>query len=471
MSNYRKDFTYRKSKALGAVIGTLLLTTTTVLTVNAIDSDESNTAICNDYNESIITVENGIEISTVVPEVLVSHAGGRINGKSYTNSKESLDKSYERGYRFIELDFQWTTDGNLVLIHDWDTYTLSAFGIEPKKCSTYEFKSLLRLDGLTQMTLDDLAEWIYDHKDVYIITDIKSDNVKALKLIKDTYPDLIGRIIPQIYKMEEYAPVKDLGYTNIILTLYASNYSDEEIIDFVRQQQVFAITIPIYRARTDLPKKLKRENVFVYAHTINDHSLRQELELYGIDGFYTDDILPLSWGIDQVNKAKEYNLINDINYECLNEYITREEVCELIVNLYEAMTEKEVVLPSINKFIDTESEEVLKANALGIVNGIKETQFSPKSNVSKEEMATMIYRTLKLVDEDIVKGKFQITFSDEGEISKWARDAVGFLGSCDILSGVGSNRLDPKSSVTKEQAIILVKRVYERFKLDLEKEI
>lgn len=260
--------------------------------------NNSNHILKNDLLKKFIEEREGLsneeeKVDTrVLPEALISHAGARIEELSYTNSKEAIDKSYENGYRFIELDFEWTTDGNLALIHDWDSYVNSAFSVESKMYSTEEFKGFKMIKGLTQMVLEDLAEWLYEHDDVYIVTDIKRDNVEALKLIRDRYPDLIHQFIPQIYGIDQFIPVQGLGYTNIILTLYASNYTDEELIDFVNRHEIFAITMPISKARTELPNKLKNANIFVYAHTINREDLRQELEANGVDGFYTDDLLP-----------------------------------------------------------------------------------------------------------------------------------------------------------------------------------
>ena len=236
--------------------------------------------------------EDKVSSENIVPEKFISHAGGEIEGLYYTNSKEAIDKSYENGYKFIELDFEWTTDGDLVLIHEWKDKVEELFSKEPKAYSTEEFKSFNMINNLTQMTLDDLAQWLYGHKDIYIVTDIKSENLEALKLIKNRYPDLIDQFIPQIYKLDEFIPVQGLGYTNIILTLYASRYPDEEIIDFVKRHEIFAVTMPMERAKTELPSKLKAENVFVYTHTVNDVELMKELEAYGVDGFYTDKILP-----------------------------------------------------------------------------------------------------------------------------------------------------------------------------------
>jgi glycerophosphoryl diester phosphodiesterase len=51
---------------------------------------------------------------------LIAHAGGHIYGYKYTNSLEALENSYNNGFRFIELDFDWTQDNQIVLIHDWN---------------------------------------------------------------------------------------------------------------------------------------------------------------------------------------------------------------------------------------------------------------------------------------------------------------------------------------------------------------
>ncbi|MGF7057902.1 sulfatase-like hydrolase/transferase [Brassicibacter mesophilus] len=264
----------------------------------AIDQiNKSNYILSNDILDKYVKNKNITDKKDegrrrVKPEIYISHAGGRVEGLSYTNSKEALAKSYNNGFKLIELDMEWTSDNSLALIHDWKGYVEQAFSVEQKRYSTDEFKNFNMIKNLTQMTIEDLVEWLRQHKDAYIVTDIKKDNVDALELIKERYPDVVDQFIPQIYSMDQYIPVQGMGYKNIILTLYMSNYTDEEILDFVKRQNIFAVTMPIDRAKTELPRKLNKENVFVYAHTINDKELKQELEKNEVNGFYTDDLVP-----------------------------------------------------------------------------------------------------------------------------------------------------------------------------------
>lgn len=230
--------------------------------------------------------------SDLKPDKYISHAGGRVKGLTYTNSKEAMDESYKNGYKLMELDMEWTTDDNLVLIHDWDGYVETAFGVGQKRYSTEEFMNFDMIEGLTQMSVDTLADWLRENEGIYIVTDIKKDNVKALQLISDRYPDLVDRFVPQIYRFDQYVGTRNAGYKNIILTLYISNYTDSEILDFADRYNLMAVTMPIDRAKTDLPKLLNDNGVYVYSHTINDLDLENELLPFSVNGFYTDDILP-----------------------------------------------------------------------------------------------------------------------------------------------------------------------------------
>jgi hypothetical protein len=44
---------------------------------------------------------------------LVAHAGGAVYGYRLTNSLEALDTAYNGGHRFVELDFEITSDGEI----------------------------------------------------------------------------------------------------------------------------------------------------------------------------------------------------------------------------------------------------------------------------------------------------------------------------------------------------------------------
>lgn len=250
--------------------------------------DKSNYILENDL------LKNLVENSPALTEknlYLVAHAGGGIDGMTYTNSKAALDNSYKNGIRLMELDFEWTTDGQLVVLHSWDGFVNKFFNVDVKKYYYDEFEKFTMINGYTHLTPDRMAKWMEDHPDGYIVTDIKGNNIKGLGYLRFTYPHLIDRIIPQIYKFDEYETVKELGYQNIILTLYMMG-NKEEVLDFMYLDELLAVTIPQATASTDLALKLSERGIFVYTHTINDLNEVLNLKNNGVKGFYTDWLIP-----------------------------------------------------------------------------------------------------------------------------------------------------------------------------------
>jgi len=141
---------------------------------------------------------------------------------------------------------------------------------------------------LTPLSFAGLVDWIDAHPGARIVTDVKDDNLRALEKIAEEHPQVIDRIIPQIYAFEEYEPVWDMGYRNIILTLYVKNYADEPVLAFAQSHRLFGVTMWGKRAAGTLPKELGRMKIPVFAHTINSPEEQKTLEANGVSGFYTD---------------------------------------------------------------------------------------------------------------------------------------------------------------------------------------
>jgi len=198
-------------------------------------------------------------------------------------TKESLDKSYRNGFRMIEVNLQWTSDDELILLNDWN---------ENLPYSHEEFMNLEMPNGLHQMDIEHLADWMRKHEDVYIVTDIREENPRALRYINNNYPDIKERIIPQIYSMDEYNAVKVPKYKNIILNLGLSNYTDQQVVDFMKLYKHFAVIMPKDRGMSLLPKKLKIVGVPSYVFQVNERSLRNELESNGVYGISTEKLKP-----------------------------------------------------------------------------------------------------------------------------------------------------------------------------------
>ena len=103
-------------------------------------------------------------------------------------------------------------------------------------------------------------------------------------------PDFKNRVIPQIYYPEEYSEVKELGFKQIIWTLYRYKGKNEDILRWVDMfKGPFAITMPIEKAKTSLPSKLAQKGIPSYVHTVNSREQADIfLKKYKITEIYTD---------------------------------------------------------------------------------------------------------------------------------------------------------------------------------------
>lgn len=232
------------------------------------------------------------------PPPLIAHAGGAIYGFKLTNSLEALEECYSNGFELIEMDFEWTSDGEVVAIHDWGPMVKRLFMMEERVLSLEEFKKSKVFMDLTLLEFKEVIEWFEEKGDVFLVTDTKGDNRRLLTYIVENHKKSQDIIIPQVYNFEEYHLAKDMGFKNIILTLYRSNYTDEEIVEFAKENELFAITMPIERGYSSLPMKLKEIGVFTYVHTINELYVFEELYENGVSGIYTDYFHANKWVIN-----------------------------------------------------------------------------------------------------------------------------------------------------------------------------
>lgn len=235
--------------------------------------------------------------------ILVSHAGAGLKAATYSNSREALDVAAARGLRRIEIDFETTRDGRVVAAHDWgQTYVELRPGVLPAPLARYfqwgrpdhaTFLATPMKGGLTPIDAPGLAEWLKAHPDVKIVTDIKSNNVAILgRLIADGVPR--EKLVPQIYSRGELAPVRGMGFDEIIYTLYRdTDVPIPEVIAFARKHRV-AVTIHSARvARADV-QAFRDAGVPLYVHTINEPDRAIRLQEWGAAGIYTDFLRPNS---------------------------------------------------------------------------------------------------------------------------------------------------------------------------------
>jgi len=179
---------------------------------------------------------------------------------------------------------------------------------------------------------------------------------------------------------------------------------------------------------------------------------------------------PSSWAEPFVKAMLLEGLVSEelLDSNKMQQPITREEFAELTVRLYaksKGQTVQELV--QWNPFADTDNVMVAKAYNIGIVSGtgtdsLDRKIFSPNNQVTRQEIAVMLVKELKILDVDTSDGN-NLSYSDEDAIATWAYDAVAFASTNGILSGVGDNKVAPTANATREQALVLIHKIATKY--------
>ena len=165
---------------------------------------------------------------------------------------------------------------------------------------------------------------------------------------------------------------------------------------------------------------------------------------------------PSSWAAEDVSTAIEAGLVPQALQSQYTQATTRAEFCALAVTLYETVTGE--VITDRSTFSDTDDVNVEKAAAIDVVNGVGNNLFSPDTQLTREQAATMLSRLADALENPLPE--HEATFNDNESISIWAFEAVGQMQVTEIMAGVGNNTFAPKSPYTREQSILTILRLY-----------
>ena len=92
------------------------------------------------------------------------------------------------------------------------------------------------------------------------------------------------------------------------------------------------------------------------------------------------------------------------------------------------------------------------AKRLGISGGVGSNMFAPGKQITRQEMFTLLYNTLKAIGKlpQGNVGKPLSSFSDAGQIALWAKDAMALMSETGIIGGDGG-KLSPTNATTRAE--------------------
>lgn len=197
----------------------------------------------------------------------------------------------------------------------------------------------------------------------------------------------------------------------------------------------------------------------VYAVTALDRLHHESKELIiGTDqsNYFYDVNRGQAWAIEAVDSLHEKDIINGVGHGKFapKRNITRADFLIIVMNSFGIKADTHVT----NNFSDAGNRYYTKylgtAKNIGLVLGVGNNLFLPEKNMSRQDMFVVLYRVLdklgKLPEYVELAKKFE-DFSDIGEISDYAVEAIKYLVEAGLVQGNGS-KLKPKAMATRAEA-------------------
>lgn len=178
------------------------------------------------------------------------------------------------------------------------------------------------------------------------------------------------------------------------------------------------------------------------------------------------DVKETDWFCTNVKYVVDNNLMNGISEAefAPDNTLTRSM---LVTVLYRSAGE-----PAVNKsvpFADVDmgswyANAVVWAKQNGIVNGVNDTDFAPDSNITREQIAAIMFRYAQYKGMNAVTLEENLHFTDADEISEYAVSAMNWAVGTGLMKGKSDTTLNPLDNATRAEIATILQRFIENSK-------
>lgn len=182
------------------------------------------------------------------------------------------------------------------------------------------------------------------------------------------------------------------------------------------------------------------------------------------------DIDSVSWAADQIAELNKKGIINGTSADTFSPKlnITRADFVVILSRIFNINNE------FIDNFADVQPgtyyyDAIGSLKKLGLVNGLDGENFEPLSIITRQDMFTLTYRIMNYFNGQ--NGDFDAKpgdgvyeeigkFGDSGEISDYARLAIGNMVEEGLIIGNDDNMVYPRSYATRVEVAVFAYRIH-----------
>lgn len=171
------------------------------------------------------------------------------------------------------------------------------------------------------------------------------------------------------------------------------------------------------------------------------------------------DLGSVAWAQKAINAMRDKGIIagrSDTEF-APNDNITRAEFAKIIISAFGL----EDANASAANFSDVDVNAwyypyVAAAYNKGIITGYYNDFFGVNDNITRQDMAVIIYRAAQKAGKSIDEINAAIDFADAGSIADYAKEAVTALQKGGVINGVSATEFAPTATATRAQAAQMI---------------
>ncbi|NIK78003.1 hypothetical protein FHS15_003141 [Paenibacillus castaneae] len=170
-----------------------------------------------------------------------------------------------------------------------------------------------------------------------------------------------------------------------------------------------------------------------------------------------------SWAKNEIEALAIRDIINGTTATTFSPAanITRADFTKLLVGVLGLKAQKQG-----NDFSDIPStayyyESVMTAKAVGLVNGSGDNKFNPKSQITRQEMITLIDRALTIAGKPLSEKASLSAFNDAKQVASYATDSTAKLVAAGIING-SNGKLRPLDNLKRDEAAKVLYAIFTR---------
>ncbi|WP_281890931.1 S-layer homology domain-containing protein [Paenibacillus sp. YYML68] len=177
------------------------------------------------------------------------------------------------------------------------------------------------------------------------------------------------------------------------------------------------------------------------------------------------DDLKTHWAKSDVEQLASKHIVNGMSESTFapDQQVTRAQFAAMLVTALGLKADAAAASFADVQATDWYAGSVGTAAKLGLVQGLSAEQFAPNASITREQMAVMIARAMKLAGKQpqltaAAEVQQLSSFADQETINSWAKTAVAQAVEAKIVNGLSEQGFAPNESATRAQAVVMLKR-------------